>query len=176
MLITIVGYRGSGKSTVGGIVAEKLDMGFLDMDEEIVRREGMSVMEIFQVRGEAFFREKEAELAVELSGREGLVVATGGGAPANAGCAALLEKSFTAYLEAPAEVLSERIAIAEAQSAERPPLLGDDAADEVESVLSKRVNVYEKVADFRVSTEIAPPDYVAGKIADAAREFEEKGG
>ncbi|HIC97788.1 MAG TPA: shikimate kinase, partial [Aquificaceae bacterium] len=77
--VFLVGFMGSGKTTVGGIVARRLGWEFLDTDEEIEKKEGMSVKDIFTRKGELYFRKLELEVLKEVSGRESVVVATGGG-------------------------------------------------------------------------------------------------
>ncbi|MEM1412678.1 MAG: shikimate kinase, partial [Pseudomonadota bacterium] len=77
--VFLVGPMGSGKTTLGRRAAKLLGMAFIDCDEEIERRTGASVNLIFDIEGEAGFREREARLLAELAGSEGLLVATGGG-------------------------------------------------------------------------------------------------
>jgi shikimate kinase len=77
--IVLFGFMGSGKSSVGRIVARTFGMELLEMDDEIERREASSINDIFGSRGEAYFRECERRLVEELAGREGLVISTGGG-------------------------------------------------------------------------------------------------
>ena len=77
--LVLVGFMGSGKTSAGKLVAHRLSMEFLDMDAVIEQRTGQTVADIFQTKGEAAFRSYERELVVELAGREGLVIATGGG-------------------------------------------------------------------------------------------------
>src|SRR4030042_4882588 len=77
--IVITGFMGTGKSAVAQSVARKLDRPFVEMDEVIVQRAGMSIPDIFRRYGEESFRERERALCDELSGQEGLVIATGGG-------------------------------------------------------------------------------------------------
>ena len=76
--IIITGFMGTGKTTVGKLLAKQLDYDFVDTDELIVTRSGQTVEEIFQEKGEETFREMEAAVAQELGGKEGLVISTGG--------------------------------------------------------------------------------------------------
>lgn len=86
MLVVLLGYMGSGKSTVGKVLAERLNLPFTDLDEYIASEVGAAIPEIFREKGELFFRKKEHEILVELleSGKHG-VLALGGGTPAYAG-------------------------------------------------------------------------------------------
>ena len=77
--LVLVGMPGSGKTTVGRLLAEKLGRTFVDADEEIVRAAGMSIPEIFEKHGEAWFRELETQVLAQLGQRSGIVLATGGG-------------------------------------------------------------------------------------------------
>jgi shikimate kinase len=78
--IVLTGFMGAGKTAIGRVVAEKLGREFVDMDAEIEARAGRSIARIFREEGESAFRHMEAMLCAELSERQGLVVATGGGA------------------------------------------------------------------------------------------------
>ena len=78
--IVLIGMPGSGKSTVGGLLSEKLGRTFTDTDEEIVRRAGIPISELFKTRGERAFRDLESEVVRDLSRSGGAVIATGGGA------------------------------------------------------------------------------------------------
>mgnify|MGYP001812792178 FL=1 len=86
MLVVLLGYMGSGKSTVGKVLAERLRLPFTDLDEYIGSEVGMTIPEIFQERGELFFRKKEHEILVELfASGQPRVLSLGGGTPAYAG-------------------------------------------------------------------------------------------
>ena len=88
--VVLVGLPGSGKSTVGRAVAERVGRGFLDLDREIERREGRSISEIFAERGEHYFRQRERELTESLRPLGSLIVAPGGGWITNSDVVALL--------------------------------------------------------------------------------------
>ena len=101
---------GSGKSTVGRILAERAGYLFVDSDEEIESRARATVREIFQLRGEAWFREMEQLAIRDLLKEEGRVIATGGGAFAQPACAEdLLERAFTVHLSCDFEVAFRRV-------------------------------------------------------------------
>ena len=97
--IALVGFMGSGKSTTGRILASSLGYRFEDADDQIEARAGMKIAEIFRQRGEERFRAIELQAIQELLGREQIVIATGGGAFANAACAfELRARAFTIHL------------------------------------------------------------------------------
>ena len=91
MRVVLIGYRGSGKSVVGRAMAQRLELAFIDTDEEIESRDGRAIAEIFAEESEAGFRDLEREMIAELSGRDSVIIAAGGGAvvrcrPANPLC------------------------------------------------------------------------------------------
>ncbi|MEN3029111.1 MAG: shikimate kinase [Aquificaceae bacterium] len=81
--VYLVGFMCSGKSTLGRLLSEKIQWSFLDLDEELERVEGMSIAEIFDKRGEDFFRRRELEMLKDLSRGEKIIISTGGGLGAN---------------------------------------------------------------------------------------------
>jgi shikimate kinase len=108
--IVLVGFMGSGKSTVGRMLARELHWGFLDMDRRVEERCGMRIPEIFAERGEAFFRQQEREVAEEIRGASSLVVATGGGAFAfEETREALRAGALVVWLWAPIETILSRV-------------------------------------------------------------------
>jgi len=139
MRIFLVGMMGSGKSTIGKRVSEVLDLQFIDMDEEIERREGRSVRRIFEEDGEEYFRLKEKELLRELVERDNVVVATGGGVVIDPENRELLKKEKTLFLYAPPEVLMERV------TTENRPLLRE-GKERIREIWEKRKQFY---AEFR---------------------------
>ncbi len=150
-----MGYRGSGKSTVGRALAEHLGLSFVDTDGQVIAAfGGRSVTDIWAQLGEPAFREVEAEVIANVVKESGRVIALGGGSvnrSAAARAAVASCKALRVYLEAPAEVLAERIASDAKNAAERPSLTGKgSAADEVAEVLRHRERVYRSVADVVV--------------------------
>jgi shikimate kinase len=171
MLVALVGFRGSGKSTVGRLLAERLGCSFLDMDSEIERREGRTVAGIFEKDGEPAFRRLEGDLAAELANRDGLVVATGGGVVANpAAVGALLEKAVVVYMEAPAAVLAERIKMDNRSAALRPSLTNADSLEEeVANLLDARAALYQAFSDVTIAVGEKSPDSLATEIEEFIR-------
>ncbi|ACB08940.1 MAG: Bifunctional shikimate kinase/3-dehydroquinate synthase [Thermotoga sp. 47_83] len=135
MRIFLVGMMGSGKSTIGKRVSEVLDLQFIDMDEEIERREGRSVRRIFEEDGEEYFRLKEKELLRELVERDNVVVATGGGVVIDPENRELLKKEKTLFLYAPPEVLMERV------TTENRPLLRE-GKERIREIWERRKQFY----------------------------------
>ncbi|WP_143960094.1 shikimate kinase [Litoribacter populi] len=153
--IILVGMPGSGKSTLGKAVAEVLQLSFFDLDQEIEASAGLSIPEIFHHHGEGYFREMEkAALEKVLSLPEGLILATGGGAPCFYNNMELINSAGTSvFLNPSLEVLLSRIEEAE----NRPMFLGldqDEKLAKLESLLKKRLLFYQK-AQFVIENTIS---------------------
>ena len=153
MNIVLLGYRGSGKTTVGKQLANELWKDFVDLDDETRKRfNGQAIADIWAEHGEAAFRTAEAEAANELFAKDDLVIATGGGILTHdAGKAAVTaaEHATRIYLSCSAEILANRIASDASTATERPSLTGNaDPAAEVEEVLTQRDPAYREAADI----------------------------
>lgn len=149
--IVLTGFMGSGKSTIGPLLAERLGWRFLDLDSEIERRDDRSVARIFAESGEPHFRKLEAAALAALLGRRRVVLALGGGAPEELGNRLLLEqtpRTAVVYLAAPFEALVDRC-LKQPGAAERP-VLADLAA--AERRFKARRRIYERIAAHTVET------------------------
>ena len=123
--IFLVGLSGSGKSTVGPLLAQRLGWEFADSDREIEREHGRPVTDIFAAEGEPKFRELEAAALRRLAAHEPIVVATGGGAPTDEGSRRAMGSGFVVWLVASPERAAARLA-ANPETEERPLLEGED--------------------------------------------------
>ena len=157
---------GTGKTETGRVLAEMLGCDFVDTDRLIERREGMQVAEIFARRGEPHFRARERKVCAELSGREDLVVATGGGTLVDAGnLAQLSRRGRVILLDASVEAILRRTRA----DRTRPLLTGAAAsdsarADRIRAILQSRAVAYGKITD-RIDTSRSSPQDVAARIA-----------
>lgn len=160
MLITLCGFMGSGKTTVGRIVADALGCPFMDLDELIVKKAGKPIPQIFSEDGEAAFRQTEAALlrqTVSKYAENTAVLALGGGAVTTPASATLLrEKTVCIYLKAFLDTLLQRL---EGETAGRP--LADDRLAER---LAAREPLYEETAHVIVDTDGLSPEQVADEI------------
>lgn len=149
--IILVGYMGSGKSTVGHKAAKAVEYTFLDTDALIEKDEGMTIAQLFEEKGEPYFRQKETETIRRLLEEpKGNIVATGGGLPMKEGNAALLKQLGTViYLKAETETLIKRLSGDNA----RPLLKNGDLREKVETMLAIRGPVYEACADVVLQTD-----------------------
>lgn len=164
MSIVLIGYRGSGKSTIGKKLADRLWQPFVDTDELIVRRAGMSIREIFETKGEPYFRDLETEIVKEALLLEDHVVALGGGAILREENRQAIKASNqrVIYLKCDPAVLAERIAADPSTAASRPPLTpGRSSADEVAQVLTEREPLYRQIMHAELDvTRLSPEDAV----------------
>lgn len=147
--IFLVGPMGAGKTTIGRRLAKSLRSRFIDTDQEIERRTGASISLIFDVEGEAGFREREKRIIDELSGLDGVVLATGGGAVLAAeNRARLSERGFVVYLHADIDQLVERTR----RDANRPLLDTPDPAARLRELMEHREPLYREIADLIIDT------------------------
>ena len=164
MMITLTGFMGSGKTTVGKVLADFLGCPFMDLDDLIVKKAGKSIPEIFAQDGEPAFRQLEARLlrqTVEKYTENTLVLALGGGAVTMPASAALLrDKTVCIYLRASLETLLSRLA---GETAGRP-LANDSLAER----LAAREPIYEETAHVVIDTDGLTPDEVADEIIISA--------
>ncbi len=166
--LALVGYRATGKSTVGRLVAARLGRPFVDADRELERRLGATIAAVFADRGEAAFRDAEEALLVELADRRPApVLAAGGGAVERLGaCAALRRFGFVAWLVADPAALADRL---RRNPGGRPALTAAGTADEVAAVLARREPLYREVADAAIATDGLAPAEVADAVIRAFR-------
>jgi shikimate kinase len=143
--IILVGLMGSGKTTIGRMLAKRLGREFFDSDHEIERRTGVRIPTIFDLEGEAGFRRREVATIAELCETPEIVLATGGGAvldPENR--AAMKRGGWIVYLDVPVRTLFERTR----HDTNRPLLRVDDPVAKLESLRAQRDPLYREVADF----------------------------
>ena len=161
--VTLTGLRGSGKSTVGPPLADRLGWAFVDADAEIERRTGRSIPDLFAADGEPAFRTVEREVMADLLGRDRVVIAAGGGALMDGGTREGAAAGFVVYLAAPPDVLARRVA-GDAVNPDRPPLTDADPVDEMRAVFARRDPVYRGCADLVVDVSDVRPDRIAAMI------------
>jgi shikimate kinase len=164
--LALVGYRGTGKSTVGRIVASRVDRPFLDVDSEIEARAGRSIAAIFAEWGEPAFRDWEERTLRELAVRyPGAVLATGGGAvlrPANRRL--LADFGLVIWLQAEPAELARRLQADLDIGSRRPSLTPAGTIAEIAHVLDSRRTLYHEVADASIDTLGRTPGEIAELI------------
>jgi len=159
--VFLIGMPATGKSTVGRLLGKLLGCEFLDSDDEIESRSGAAVSWIFDVEGEAGFREREHLVLRELTQMKGVVVATGGGAILRSENRDLLRSHGTVvWLDSS----DKRIHSRTAKDSKRPLMGGADGAATIARLRAERTPLYESTADFKVITDKQPPRSVAKQI------------
>jgi len=162
--LILVGLPGVGKTTIGKEVARKLGRPFLDFDQEIERRSGMAVREIFRVKGEEHFRELEFGLTKELSSKGGMVLSPGGGWITQSKSVELLRSAGRIiYLRASPEAVARRLRRVET----RPLLAGRDPVVALRELYQKRRVLYE-TADAVLDTERLARQQLIAKVVELA--------
>ena len=151
MNLILIGYRGTGKSTVGKVLAKRLNRELISTDKEIVKRAGRSIPEIVQEKGWEYFRDLESDVCRDLAGRDNLVIDTGGGAILRQGNVEALKRNGTLFwLTASVETIAGRIG----GDTQRPSLTGAKSfIEEIEEVLRERTPKYQAAADHVLSTD-----------------------
>jgi len=171
--VFLVGFMGAGKSTVGRIVAAQSGMSFIDLDDRIENRAGISIAEIFASSGEDEFRRLESEELATAASEGSVVVACGGGVVlADENRRLMKESGCVAYL-----VVTPEQALARIGGAESRPLLTGKSGEVAACLLAARRSLYESASDVMVDTVGSTPDQVAeqvlGYLSDCGRSAHE---
>ena len=163
--IALIGYRGTGKTTVARVLAARLGCDWVDADVEVELRAGKSIAAIFADSGEEAFRDLEPEVVTELCQREATILALGGGAILReANRQAIAACPQVVWLQASAEVIAERI-LGDATTAQRRPnLTNRGGRQEIEQLLAAREPFYRACATLEVDTENKQPAEIADQI------------
>ena len=165
--IYLVGYRGTGKSTVGPLLAKKLGWLFQDADADFESRHALTIRDCFALYGESGFRDRETECLRHLSRSVHAVIATGGGIILREENRKLLrETGFIAWLEANVETIEARIN-ADPSTNERRPNLQNGGVEEIREMLAFREPFYEEIAQIRISTDALFPEQACDAILEA---------
>ena len=162
--LVLVGMPGSGKSTIGRRLAVRLSRPFVDCDLELEQRCGVSVATVFDIEGEAGFRERETRLLKELVQRPDPIIATGGGVVlAEQNRKILVEGATVVYLQATMGELWNRLR----NDRKRPLLQGDNPKQRIADLLEQRAALYESVADITVRSRRQAAEKFTGDIIDS---------
>ncbi len=151
MNLVLIGYRGTGKSTIGKVLAARLGRPIVSTDREIVRRAGSSISDIVSGHGWDHFRDLESAVCEELAGRDNLVIDTGGGAILRQQNVDVFKRNGRLFwLTASVETIAARIG----SDTQRPSLTGTKShVDEIRDVLAERTPKYRAAADVTVATD-----------------------
>ncbi len=162
MNVVLIGYRGTGKSTVGKLVAARLGRVLVSTDAEIMKSLGQSIPEIVEQHGWEYFRDRETKICQDLAGRDGIVIDTGGGAILRSQNVEGLKRTGKLFwLTAPVETIAKRIGA----DTQRPSLTGTKSfLDEIQDVLRERTPKYQAAADYIIETDGKSTTQVAEEI------------
>lgn len=174
--LVFIGFSGTGKSSVGRLVANRLGWDLLDMDDEIERREGISIPNIFVAKGEPAFREMEREVFLNALARDRVVISTGGGAVCNEPIWDVLRgdsSTFVVGLDAPAECILERLdahaaAAPAGQTTHRPMLRAEDPLERIIELKSRREEFYGR-AHVTIPVGNRAPETIASDLEEMFR-------
>ncbi|MBC8236835.1 MAG: shikimate kinase [Helicobacteraceae bacterium] len=150
--IVLIGFMGSGKTSVGKVLARKLYKKFMDVDTLIEAEQNSSVNDIFQNKKEEHFRILEQKCINELTQNTGQVIATGGGLPIYS---SISKKSLIVYINADFDVILERLTTKER---DKRPLLQNES--EARALFEERKHIYEEQADFSVDANQSIPTFI----------------
>ncbi len=141
--IILIGYRATGKSSVGRLLAEKMARPFIDVDQRLEQQAGGSIADMVAEQGWDFFRARERQALLELTGRPGQVLACGGGAILHQDIWPAIKKSnFVVWLKADIQTICRRLAGDTATERQRPSLSGQDIYAEAADILRERTPLY----------------------------------
>jgi shikimate kinase len=179
MVIYLTGFMTSGKSTVGPILANVLGLDFYDLDEEIVKREGMSIVDIFEQKGESYFRKVETRLLKEISNNDDAIISLGGGTiTIDENLKFMKENGFIVYLKVDSETLYRRLKNKTDRPLFKDLVLNENGKEEfikrINNLLDKRSSYYEQ-ADLTIECDSRPVGLTVDRIAQSIqRKINEK--
>ncbi|MGO4710164.1 shikimate kinase [Chryseobacterium sp. 2TAF14] len=167
MIISLLGYMGSGKSHISKILSDKINFKLIDLDKEISRRNKLTIPEIFEKKGEIYFRKLERETLEEiLATQENIVLSLGGGTPVYYNNMEIINnnsKSF--FLRASISTLAERIS----KQKEKRPLIAKIPDEDIPEFIAKHLferNVYYSKAQFSINTDHKDPEDIIREIIE----------
>lgn len=164
--VFLVGPTGAGKTSVGRVLAREVGLAFVDVDDAIVGRTGASIALIFELEGEAGFRDREAAMLSEIAARDGQVVATGAGIVLREANRRLMrERGVVVHLDVDVDEQLARLA----RDVSRPLLATGDRAGRLRAMAAERGPLYAAVADVRIETRNASPAASARRVAEWLR-------
>jgi shikimate kinase len=166
--IFLIGPMGSGKTTVGRRLARRLGMDFLDLDLELQSRCGVEVAVIFDIEGESGFRQRESALLDELSQRDGLVLATGGGSVLSEDNRRMLtERGLVVYLQTSVDQQLKRLE----RDKQRPLLQAPDRRRRLSELAEQRNPIYEACAHLIIRSANIAPSAMAATVARRVNDY-----
>jgi shikimate kinase len=165
MNIVLIGFRGTGKSTVGRLLAKRLERDFIDSDKYIEDSTGKTIKSIFEEDGEEGFRQIEADTIAELSKADNKVISAGGGVVLREeNVNNLKDNGFLVLLEATPEIIHNRITQDKKTAQQRPSLTDKKPLDEIKYLIAEREPAYKRAADFTINTSYVSCENIVNEI------------
>ena len=167
MIISLVGYMGSGKSHISKILSEKINFSLIDLDKEICKRNKLTIPEIFEKKGEIYFRKLERETLEEiLATKENIVLSLGGGTPVYYNNMEIINNNSTSFfLRTSISTLIERIS----KQKEKRPLIANIPDEDLPEFIAKHLferNQFYSKAQFSISTDSKEPEIIMNEIIE----------
>ena len=163
--LSLIGYRGTGKTTVAQLLAKRLGWSGIDADDRLRRKAGKTIAKVFAEDGESYFRDLEGRLVEEILKEDRAVIAWGGGVILREGNRQrLCQNSYVVWLRAAVDTIAQRLDQDRHTATQRPPLTSLDERTEIQQLLEEREPFYEECADLTVDTDGLSPEEVAGEI------------
>ena len=167
MILSLIGYRATGKTTVAKLLAEALNCPWIDSDREIERQAGKTIAQIFAEDGEPAFRDFEERIIAELCLKPELILATGGGAVMRENTRKVLRASGPVlWLTASPETILRRMTADETTKTSRPSLTNLPALDEIRHLLELREPMYRDCATMEITTELCSPEEIVKQLLE----------
>lgn len=165
MIVTLIGYRGSGKTSVGRELSRRLGWPCIDADDVVEERGGCSIREMFEQRGERFFRDLEEEVVADILKGESKIVSPGGGAILRETTRRRIQEAGPViWLQGSVEVLGRRLEGDGGSGDRRPGLTSKGMLDEIRDVLTRREPLYRSMATLVLSTDQKSVEQLADEI------------
>ena len=169
MNIVLIGFRGTGKSTVGRLLAKRLERDFIDSDNQIESSTGKTIKSIFEDDGEEAFRKIEAGVIAKLSKADNKVISAGGGAVLKEeNVNNLKDNGFLILLEATPEIIHNRIEQDGKTTQQRPSLTDKKPLDEIKHLIEQREHAYKNAADYTINTSYVSCEDIVNEIITIA--------
>ncbi len=170
MNIILVGFRGTGKTTVGKLLADEIKWKFVDADEHIEKRFGFMIAELFEKQGESLFRMLESDVINELCRLDSHVIAAGGGAVLKYKNVKNLKRNGIVFLlEADCDVIYQRIMKDDKAGKTRPRLSKKNLYDEIKALIESREAYYKQSAEHTINTSKTTPQQVVNEVCEILR-------
>jgi shikimate kinase len=165
MNIYLIGFRCTGKTSVGKIIAQKLGMGFIDADDELVKQQGVTIVDMVDTHGWDYFRDKESDVIKDISEMDNIVVATGGGVILNKTNVECMKRSgIVVWLKANSETIEQRMLQDTKTDESRPSLTSKGIIGEIQQTIEERSPLYKAAMEFYISTDNVGIEDVADKV------------